>query len=660
MASPRQRAPVVWAMRMFVLLNLMSSVGFIVYALILENPPATALPLGMLIVGIIGLVSVPFGVLGSMRGNCCLSLYLFMGVLLTLAELGMTLSLFFNYEHTVDDIWKHARAKENADGDADKFTNADKEALKSKVSNGRWYFLVVCCLQFVGVIATLLLKYCGKQREFESFEDNPEAGPQPSSAQIQLQKLKESVSGRALNGSMAHTSPSTSSYASSKLNKSITQKMAAKYGDFTSEFKQKGAPAGPLGTPTTMQAANSPRQRTKKRTKAGILVSSITYADVEACFALPTEKACVKLGVGLTILKRLCRKFGIQRWPYRSLLKAGKAQRVPNTPTFSDSVPCSPVGAPAAPSCATPGSGDIKSERILMQAAASSLTSHCGTASEGSSRPDSAAPSSTAPVEQHSPLRAAAFASAAAAPPAVRTAVAAARASPLVQPLAQPPKASQLGVLLSAIDAFEAPAAPAAHPSTPHDSAGCAPFTPHASAGRGLAAPPAGAAPHRRAFTHSSRSGFQPLRQPVQQRQAYPAQLLARLAALQSMQVEVTALAPPPPMPDAAARMLRSQLASHSMTEGQRLALAEKLLMVRAALQARMARRAALAAAAGGRYSPYPAAPLSTYSPASSGPVPIASLPVNSSGESVSACGMSIADLHSLANARSLLAQYRL
>lgn len=45
MASPRQRAPVVWAMRMFVLLNLMSSVGFIVYALILENPPATALPL---------------------------------------------------------------------------------------------------------------------------------------------------------------------------------------------------------------------------------------------------------------------------------------------------------------------------------------------------------------------------------------------------------------------------------------------------------------------------------------------------------------------------------------------------------------------------------------------------------------------------------------
>lgn len=42
----------------------------------------------MLIVGIIGLVSVPFGVLGSMRGNCCLSLYLFMGVLLTLGAVG--------------------------------------------------------------------------------------------------------------------------------------------------------------------------------------------------------------------------------------------------------------------------------------------------------------------------------------------------------------------------------------------------------------------------------------------------------------------------------------------------------------------------------------------------------------------------------------------
>ena len=41
----------------------------------------------------------------------------------------------------------------------------------------------------------------------------------PAAPPLQLQKLKESVSGRALNGSMAHTSPSTSSYASSKLNK---------------------------------------------------------------------------------------------------------------------------------------------------------------------------------------------------------------------------------------------------------------------------------------------------------------------------------------------------------------------------------------------------------------------------------------------------------
>ncbi len=46
MAPRNKEHPLVtWTLRIFLLLNLLSAVGFIVYAFILQNPPTTALPL---------------------------------------------------------------------------------------------------------------------------------------------------------------------------------------------------------------------------------------------------------------------------------------------------------------------------------------------------------------------------------------------------------------------------------------------------------------------------------------------------------------------------------------------------------------------------------------------------------------------------------------
>ena len=47
--------------------------------------------------------------------------------------------------------------------------------------------------------------------------------------------------------------------------------------------------------------------------------SDITRDDLASCFHMPSEQACRKLGVGLTVLKRQCRKFGIKRWPFRKI-----------------------------------------------------------------------------------------------------------------------------------------------------------------------------------------------------------------------------------------------------------------------------------------------------------------------------------------------------
>ena len=47
--------------------------------------------------------------------------------------------------------------------------------------------------------------------------------------------------------------------------------------------------------------------------------SEITLEELAACFHMPSEMACRKLGIGLTVLKRQCRKFGIMRWPFRKI-----------------------------------------------------------------------------------------------------------------------------------------------------------------------------------------------------------------------------------------------------------------------------------------------------------------------------------------------------
>ena len=41
--------------------------------------------------------------------------------------------------------------------------------------------------------------------------------------------------------------------------------------------------------------------------------------ELSSYFHLPSEMACRELGIGLTVLKRQCRKFGIKRWPFRKL-----------------------------------------------------------------------------------------------------------------------------------------------------------------------------------------------------------------------------------------------------------------------------------------------------------------------------------------------------
>ncbi|KAI7837985.1 hypothetical protein COHA_008167 [Chlorella ohadii] len=383
-------------------------------------------------------------------------------------------------------------------------------------------------------------------------------------------------------------------------------------------------------------------QRSMKRTKAGVLVRDITLADIEACFTLPTEKACVKLGVGLTILKRLCRKHGIQRWPYRSLLKAGKAQR--HAPAASPRG----VGHPKPRGTPSPAT---RTKPFQQTSTASSHTSHgCQLSGDDFGSVDlAAAAAGAADPQQWAPFAAAPMPVAAVAaqppspPPLPILPMAADEAVPggcpaaflaAMQPVAAPsprkrkqpaggfeevqpqPEGpaglakpdSQMNLLLCAIDACErsTPAA-TAPPDTPLELR-----EPFFSPVSPLACLPPASVFERRPFSHSQRSGSRPPAPPA----PVPLHTLALPATAQQQPAATSSL-----------QQLKSLLALKMALLPPRPALPKTADQDLAAFQLRAR--------------------------SSSGPIPISALPPTDLLE-----GMSAQDSLALHSARSLLAQY--
>lgn len=54
-----------------------------------------------------------------------------------------------------------------------------------------------------------------------------------------------------------------------------------------------------------------------KRSKGGRRSNEITFEEISKFFHLKAEDAADKLGIGQTVLKKICRRHGISRWPFR-------------------------------------------------------------------------------------------------------------------------------------------------------------------------------------------------------------------------------------------------------------------------------------------------------------------------------------------------------
>ncbi|KAL4436726.1 hypothetical protein ABPG75_003865 [Micractinium tetrahymenae] len=85
--------------------------------------------------------------------------------------------------------------------------------------------------------------------------------------------------------------------------------------------------------------------RRRKRTKAGRYVDELTREELAAHFGLPAQQAAAAVGVSFTIFKRICRNFGLERWPYRRLKALGLAADPPAAAPMP-SQPARHAGAP--------------------------------------------------------------------------------------------------------------------------------------------------------------------------------------------------------------------------------------------------------------------------------------------------------------------------
>ena len=219
-------------------------IGFIVWGVIVQNPPENALPIGMIILGTLALVVGLWGLLISIMGRCCMAVLLLVAFLVNIGELALTIRLMVDMESSVNSLVENTMNsyKDSAEQAVnDQQTKAKnnrrlfqarktKEELTTEFTNdlqyARYIFFVFALIEFILIITTLIIKWRRPYADGVDGDEEHQLAAKSTMAQIQLEGLKNSVS--SPNGG------NDSFYSTSKkAYRSVTKKMTQKYGEFS-------------------------------------------------------------------------------------------------------------------------------------------------------------------------------------------------------------------------------------------------------------------------------------------------------------------------------------------------------------------------------------------------------------------------------------------
>lgn len=243
-----------WSLRALSGISAAIGVGFIIWAIVVQNPPKSALPVGLIVLGSLALFVALMGLFHSMCGRCCINMFLLFTGLLVIGEFAIVISLFADLDGNVQKIYDYEIEQEKASkkgkdrrllqDDPTAGMSADElslwEGIKSDLEVGRYVFLVFILLEFIALMVTIVMRVRFPHKESpDQFEEQQAA--RSAMAQIQMESLKSSV-GRS-NKYATSPAPSDGNFytASGKMYKSVTRKMTQKYGEFTTDpaFQKK-------------------------------------------------------------------------------------------------------------------------------------------------------------------------------------------------------------------------------------------------------------------------------------------------------------------------------------------------------------------------------------------------------------------------------------
>jgi hypothetical protein len=201
---------------------------------------------GMVILGSLALFIGICGFFISFLGRCCLAILLFVGFLVSLGELALTISLMVDMDSSVSKLVDNTlnsykdsaktAVEDQVTPNARRLMAARKtrEELTNEYTNdlqyARYIFFVFSLIELIMILVTVIIKIKHPYKNGVEGDEEDQLAAKSAMAQIQLEGLKSSVKGSE-NGR-----GDGSFYTSSKkMYKSVTRKMTQKYGEFTSD-----------------------------------------------------------------------------------------------------------------------------------------------------------------------------------------------------------------------------------------------------------------------------------------------------------------------------------------------------------------------------------------------------------------------------------------
>ncbi|KAK9828629.1 hypothetical protein WJX72_001192 [[Myrmecia] bisecta] len=197
-------------------LNLLLGIGFIAFGCALEAPPTSLVPVGLVIVGVLTILSSSCGYMGARFKPKWLLAYLIMGTFVTVWQLIIVLGIFIGFNKVVDAVVKY----NDVHGVA---PNLEKDQVAKKLDIGKWILLWVILGELAGLILALVMRCFG---ELEGEYDGLTADQAFEKRTLEMQNVRDDMDARSSN-------------IQSRKQDKIAAKMDKKYGAQTlnNEFR---------------------------------------------------------------------------------------------------------------------------------------------------------------------------------------------------------------------------------------------------------------------------------------------------------------------------------------------------------------------------------------------------------------------------------------